>query len=116
MFVILLTSIVSVSNHTKCIPLRNRKFMTQPTLINLHVSECSRELHYYPFAVNLDRCAESCNTLDDPSSRVCARNETEDLNVHVFNMITGISVLKTLIKHISCKFKCKFDCKKCNSN
>ena len=116
MFAILLTSIVSVSNHTKCIPLRNRKFMTQPAFINLHVREYSRDLHYCPFAFNLDRCTESCNTLDDLSSRVCAWNETEDLNVHVFNMITEINALKTLIKHISCKFKCKFDCKKCNSN
>ena len=25
--------------------------MTQPTLINLHVNECSQELQYYPFAI-----------------------------------------------------------------
>ena len=31
-FVILLTSIVSASNHTKCISLSNQKCMTQPTL------------------------------------------------------------------------------------
>ena len=43
------------------------------------------------FAVNLDRCVGSCNTLDDLSSRVGVSNETEDLNLHVFNMITRIS-------------------------
>ena len=37
----------------------------QPTLIKY-----SEELCYYPFAVNLDKCAGSCNTLDDLSSRV----------------------------------------------
>ena len=31
-------------------------------------------------------------------------------------MITGINVLKTLTKHISCECKCKFDGIKCNSN
>ena len=31
----------------------------------------------------------SCNTLNDLSNRVCLRNKTEDLNIHVFNMITG---------------------------
>ena len=37
--------------------------MTQPTLINLHPNEYSQECHYYPFAVKLNRCAGSCNTL-----------------------------------------------------
>ena len=35
----------------------------------------------------------------------------EDLNLSVFNTITGINESKTLTKHISCKCKCKFDVK-----
>ena len=46
----------------------------------------------------------------------CVPNETEDLNLSVFNMITGINEPKTLIKHISCKCKCKFDGRICNSD
>ena len=46
MFVILLTSIVSFSNSTKCISLSNQKFMTQPTVINLHTNEYSQELRW----------------------------------------------------------------------
>ena len=37
------------------------------------------------------------------------------LNLHVFDMITGIHE-KILTKQISCKCECKFDSKKCNSN
>ena len=44
------------------------------------------------------------------------QNKTEDVNLSVFNLITIINELRTLIKHISCKCKCKFDSKKCNSN
>ena len=40
MFVTLLTSIVSTSNHTKCKSLCNQKYI-QPTLINLHPYEYS---------------------------------------------------------------------------
>ena len=39
MFIGLLTSIVNVSNHTKCIPLNNQQCMIQPALINLHLNE-----------------------------------------------------------------------------
>ena len=44
-FIILLTSIVSASNHTKQILLSNQKCMTQHTFINLHPNECSQEFH-----------------------------------------------------------------------
>ena len=44
--------------------------MTQPTLINLHPNEYIQELHCFPFAVNLNRCAGSCNTLDNVSNKI----------------------------------------------
>ena len=55
--------LVNGSDHTKCVSLSNQKCMTQPTLINFHPNEYSQEFHYYPFAVKLDRCVGSCNTL-----------------------------------------------------
>ena len=39
MFIGLLTSIVSASNHTKCVSLSNQKCIIQHTLINLHPNE-----------------------------------------------------------------------------
>ena len=59
MFIELLTGLVNESNHTKCVSWSNHTCMTQPTLINLHPNEHSGELHYYPFAVKLDRCVRS---------------------------------------------------------
>ena len=115
-FIELLTGLVNGSNHTKCVSLSNQKCMIQPTLINLHPNEYSQEFHYYPFAVKLDRCVGSCNTLNDLSNKVCIPNKAEDLNLSVFNMITGIIESKTLTKHISCECKCKVDRTKCGSN
>ena len=116
MFIILLTSIVSVSNYVNCISLRNQKCMTQPILNNLHCNEYSQKLSYYLIVVNLDKRAGSCNTFDHLSNRLCVSSEIEDLNLHVFSMITKINESRTLIKHISCKYEYKFDSKKCNSN
>ena len=79
--------------------------MIQPAIINLHPNECSQEFHYYSFSGKLDRCAGSCNTINDLSNKVCVPNKTEDLDLSVFNMITG-----------SCECKCKFDGRKCISD
>ena len=116
MFIGLLTGLVNGSNHTKCVSLSNQKSLIQSTLINLHPTEYSQELHYYSFAVKLDRCVGSYNNLNELSNKVCVPNKTEDLNVHVFNMITEKNELKILTKDKSCEGKCKFDGRKCNSN
>ena len=65
--------------------------------------------------VNVDKCKGSYNIFDDLSSRICVPNNTENGNTNVLNMITRINELKTLTKHILCKFKCKVDGRKCNS-
>ena len=77
MFIGSLTGLVNGSNHRKCISLTKRKFMIQPTLINLHSNEYSQEFHYYPFAVKLDRCFGSCDTLNDLCNNVYVPNKTD---------------------------------------
>ena len=99
MFIVLLTSIAHASSHTKCMSISNQCEI-QPTLINLHPNEYSHELHCYPFMVKLKRCIGSCNTLNDLFNKLCVPNKTEDLNIHVFHMITGINESKILAKHI----------------
>ena len=110
----LLTGLVNGSNQKKCVMFSNQKCEIWPTFINLQPNEYSQELHYYPFAVKLHRSVGSCNTLTDLSNEVCVPKKTEDLNLSVFNMITGINESKT--NHISCEWKWKFDGRKCNSN
>ena len=108
-FIGLLTGLVNGSNHTKFASLSNEKWLIHPTLTNLHSNEYSQELHYYPFAIKLDRCVRTRNTLNDLPNKVCILNKTEDLNLSVFNMVTGINESKTLTKYISCEYKCKWN-------
>ena len=60
MFIGLLTSTLSATNHKKFVSLSNQKFTYQTTIINLHPGEYTQELHYYPFVAYLDRCVGSC--------------------------------------------------------
>ena len=94
-FIRLLARVVNVSNHTKCVSLSNQKFKIQPTLINLHPNEYTQVLHHISFVVNLERCVGKCNILNDLSNKACVPNKTEDLNLSVLNMITGIKKPET---------------------
>ena len=115
-FIRLLTDIASAYNHAKCVSLSNQKCMTQPTLINIHPNEYSQEFHCYPFATKLDRSVGSCNALNDLSNKICVPDKAEDLNLSMFNIITGINESKTLTKHISSEYRCRFDGRKSNSD
>ena len=67
--------------------------MIWPTFINLHPNEYREVFHYYPFVVKLDGFAGRYNMLNNLSKRELVPNKTEDLNLSVFNMITGINDL-----------------------
>ena len=79
--------------------LNNEQCLTQLTYINVHTNEYIEELSYYSFAVKLDRWMKSCNILNDVSNEICVPNKTADLNLSVFNEITGINQVKILTKH-----------------
>ena len=41
--------------------------------------------------VNLESCNRNCNTVDDPSSKMCDPNKIEYVNLNVFMIITRIN-------------------------
>ena len=108
--------VVNASSHRKYVSLSSQKCEIQHTLINLHPNEYSQELHYYPFAVKLNIYLGSFTTINDLSNNVCVWNKAKDLNIHGFNMITGINEWKILIKQTSRECKFKFNGGKCRSN
>ena len=90
------TMIVNASNNTKRVSLSNQKYEIQLTFIDLHPNECSQEFYYYLFTVKSDKCIGSCNTFNDLSNKLCVLNKTDNLNLHRFNMITGINEWKSI--------------------
>ena len=68
------------------------------------------------FAVKLDRCVGSCNTLNDLSHKAYVPNKTEDLNLSVFNMITGINESKKSPEYMTSEYKCRLGERICNSD
>ena len=69
---------------TKCLFLNNQPCITGLTLINLNPSKLS----FYLFVVSVDR---SCNTVDDLFDRIYLPIKTKNLNMKVFNFVTGFN-------------------------
>ena len=50
--------------------------------------------------VSINICNGSCNTVDDPCTRKGVPIKIKDVNLKVFNIIKGINLSWTYIKHI----------------
>ena len=79
---------ISESLATKCMSSKIQPRTTTPTLIDLNPDKYSQGLHYYPHLVKMNRYNGSCNTFLKISQIKYVSNKTEDINLHVFNMVT----------------------------
>ena len=78
----------------KFVSMKNQQCKIRSTLIDLNLDE----LHYGSFIISINRCDGSCNTVEDPFCRTFFPNKIEDVNLKVFNMITGTNETKDTLK------------------
>ena len=57
----------------KCVSLNNQSCKARPTLRNIN----SEKTLFYQFIVSVNKCDRSCDTIDDPYTRVCVRNKVK---------------------------------------
>ena len=81
-FNVLFSSLVHVSDLSKCLFLNDEPYVVIPTNIDMNPVE----LKHYPFMISLNKYAWSCNVL---STIIWVPKETKDINFKAFNMITN---------------------------
>ena len=63
----------------KCMPRRKK----------LKVIEGIREALFYPYNVLVNKCSGSCETLNNPMSKICIPKIIKNVNMKVYNFLTG---------------------------
>ena len=75
---------------------------TRATLVNTN----SNQSLYYPFTVRVNKYDGSCNIFDDRYARACVLNKVKNMNVKVFNLMSGVNETIFSVRHESCECKC----------
>ena len=67
----LLISLFSIikTKSLECMSVANQKCMPRPKILD--VNEGVGEVLFYPYKVLVNTCSASCNTLDNPMSKIC---------------------------------------------
>ena len=53
--------------------------------------------------LDVNNCVGSCSIIDDPYARMCVPNKVKNMNVKVFNLMSGVNETIFLVQRESCK-------------
>ena len=99
-------------NALKCLSVINQKCMPRPKILD--VNEGIGEALFYLYNVLVNKCIASCNTLDDPMSRICVPNIIKNVNIKVYNFLMRLNETRNVLWNESCKCVCLLNSSVCN--
>ena len=99
-----LSSLVSATS-LSCISMNNQACKVRPEINNVS----SNETVFYPFSIKTSKCSDSCNNINDPYAKICVPDAVKDLNVKVFDLMSGTNETSHIKWHETCKYKCILD-------
>ena len=97
----------------ECVSVVNQKCMPRPKTPN--VNEGVGEALFYLYNVLVNKCSGSCNTLDNPMTKLCVPNVIKKVNMQVYNFLMRLNETRNILWHESCKCVCKLNSSVCNN-
>ena len=109
---IILFSIIKIKA-LECVSVVNQECMPRPKILD--VNEGIGEALFYPYNVLVNKCSGSCNTLDNPMTKLCVPNVIKGVNMQVYNFLMRLNETRNVLWHEGCKCVCKLNSSVCNN-
>ena len=97
----------------ECVSVVNQKCMPRPKILN--VNEGIGEALFYPYNVLVNKCSGSCDTLDNPMSKICVPKIVKNVNMKVYNFLMRLNETRNVLWYESCKCVCRLNSSVCNN-
>ena len=91
----------------------NRECMARPKILNLN--EGTGEALFYRYNVLVNKCSGSCDTLDNPMSKICVPKIIKNVNMKVYMFLMRLNETRNVLWHESWKCVCRLNSSVCNS-
>ena len=85
----------------ECVSVINRKCMSRPKILD--VNEDVGEALFYPFNVLVNKCSESCDTINNPMAKLCVPGIIKRVNMQIYNFLMRLDKTRSVLWHESCK-------------
>ena len=97
----------------ECVSVVNQKCMPRAKIHN--VNEGIGEALFYLYNVLVNKCSGSCDTLDNPISKICVPKIIKNVNMKVYNFFMRLNETRNVLWHESCNCTCRLNSSVCNS-
>ena len=97
----------------ECVSVVNQKCMPRHKILD--VNEGVGEALFYLYNVLANKCSGSCNTLDNPMTKLCVPNVIKRVNMQVYNFLMMLNETRNVLWHESCKCIWKLNSSVCNN-
>ena len=99
-------------NTLECLSVINQKSKPRPKILD--VNEGIGGALFYPYNASVNKSSGSCNTLDNPMSKICVPNIIKNVNIKVYNFLMRLNKTRNVLCHESCKYVCLLNSPVCN--
>ena len=94
-----------------CISVTNQECKVTPQIVNVN----GNDPVFFPFSIKTSKCSSSCNSINNLLAILCVPDVIKNLNVKVFNLVSGTNETRRIECHKTCKCKDRFQHSVCNN-
>ena len=105
---VFLSTLTSI-NLLSCISMNNQECKVRPQIVNVNGDDPV----FFPFSIKTSKCSGSCNNINNPCTKLCVPDVVKNLNVKVFNLVSGANETKRIEWQETCKCKYRFSSSVC---
>ena len=91
--------------------MNNQECKVRPQIVNVN----GDDPFFFPYSVKTNKCSGSCNNINNLCVKLCVPDVVKNLNVKVFNLVSGTNEARRIEQHEMCKCKCRFNTSICNN-
>ena len=73
----------------------NQKCMPRPKILD--VNEGIGEALFCPYSVLVNKCSESCDTINNPMAKLCVPNVIKRVNMQVYNFLMRLNETRNVL-------------------
>ena len=87
-------------NALECLSVINQECNPRPKILD--VNERIGEALFYPYNVQVNKCSESCNTINNPMAKLCVPKIIKNVNIKLYNFLMRLNETRNILWHESC--------------
>ena len=89
----------------------NKECKVRPEIVNVN----SNQPVFNPFSIKTSKCSGSCNNTNDPYAKMYVPDVVKNLNVNVFNLMSGTNESRCTEWHETYEYKSRLNTSVCSN-